>query len=57
MVEAFFLAQGNERSYRTLCATKPQTRRGVVRYVEGFFNSRPGTPRAVPAGERSPPLF
>lgn len=30
----------NERVYRTVCATKTQARRDIIRYIEGSCNSR-----------------
>ena len=38
--ESFFSALKNERVYRTVYATKSQARRDVIRYIEGFYNSR-----------------
>ena len=38
--ESFFSALKNERVYRTVYATKAQARRDVIRYIEGFYNSR-----------------
>ena len=38
--ESFFAALKNERVYRTVYATKAQARRDVIRYIEGFYNSR-----------------
>jgi transposase InsO family protein len=40
MAESFFSALKNERVYRTVYATKPQARRDVIVYIEGFYNSR-----------------
>ena len=40
MAESFFSALKNERVYRTVYATKAQARRDVIRYIEGFYNSR-----------------
>ena len=40
MAESFFSALKNERVYRTVYATKAQARRGVIAYIEGFYNSR-----------------
>jgi putative transposase len=40
MAESFFSALKNERVYRTVYATKDQARRDVIRYIEGFYNSR-----------------
>ncbi len=40
MAESFFSALKNERVYRTVYATKTQARRDVIRYIEGFYNSR-----------------
>ncbi len=38
--ESFFSALKNERVHRTVYATKAQARRDVLRYIEGFYNSR-----------------
>ena len=38
--ESFFSALKNERVHRTVYATKAQARRDVIRYIEGFYNSR-----------------
>jgi putative transposase len=38
--ETFFSALKNERVHRTVYATKAQARRDVIRYIEGFYNSR-----------------
>ena len=40
LAESFFGALKNERVYRTVYATKLQARRDVIRYIEGFYNSR-----------------
>jgi transposase InsO family protein len=40
MAESFFSALKNERVYRTVYASKDQARRDVIRYIEGFYNSR-----------------
>ena len=40
MAESFFSALKNERVYRTVYATKAQAKRDVIRYIEGFYNSR-----------------
>lgn len=40
MAESFFSALKNERVYRTVYATKTQARRDIIRYIEGFYNSR-----------------
>ena len=40
MAESFFSALKNERVYRTAYATKAQARRDIIRYIEGFYNSR-----------------
>ena len=40
MAESFFSALKNERVYRTAYATKTQARRDIIRYIEGFYNSR-----------------
>ena len=36
----FFLALKNERVYRTTYATEERARKDVIRYIEGFYNSR-----------------
>ena len=38
--ESFFSMLKNERVYRTVYATKAQARSDVIRYIEGFYNSR-----------------
>jgi putative transposase len=38
--ETFFSALKNERVYRTTYATKDRARKDVIRYIEGFYNSR-----------------
>ena len=38
--ETFFSALKNERVYRTTYATKERARKDVIRYIEGFYNSR-----------------
>jgi transposase InsO family protein len=38
--ESFFSALKNERVHRTVDATKLQARSDVIRYIEGFYNSR-----------------
>lgn len=38
--ESFFASLKNERVYRTVYATKEQARKDVIRYIEGFYNSR-----------------
>ncbi|MEO7018065.1 MAG: IS3 family transposase [Leifsonia sp.] len=38
--ESFFSSLKNERVYRTVYATKAQARRDLIRYIEGFYNSR-----------------
>ncbi|GAA1130560.1 hypothetical protein GCM10009582_29760 [Arthrobacter flavus] len=40
LAESFFGALKNERVYRTVYATKLQAKRDVIRYIEGFYNSR-----------------
>lgn len=40
MAESFFSMLKYERVYRTVYATKSQARRDVIRYIEGFYNSR-----------------
>lgn len=40
MAESFFSALKNERVYRTVYATKSQARSDLIRYIEGFYNSR-----------------
>jgi len=40
MAESFFSALKDERVYRTVYATKSQARRDLIRYIEGFYNSR-----------------
>ncbi|TFC77118.1 IS3 family transposase, partial [Cryobacterium sp. TMS1-20-1] len=40
MAESFFSMLKNERVYRTAYATKSQARSDVIRYIEGFYNSR-----------------
>jgi putative transposase len=40
LAESFFAALKNERVYRTVYATKAIARRDVIRYIEGFYNSR-----------------
>ena len=40
MAESFFSMLKNERVYRTVYATKAQARTDVIRYIEGFYNSR-----------------
>ncbi|GAA1122386.1 hypothetical protein GCM10009582_19560 [Arthrobacter flavus] len=40
LAESFFGALKNERVYRTVYATKQQAKRDVIRYIEGFYNSR-----------------
>lgn len=39
-VETFFTALKNERVYRTTYATKERAPEVVIRYIEGFYNSR-----------------
>ncbi|MHA7274900.1 integrase core domain-containing protein, partial [Arthrobacter sp. TMT4-20] len=40
LAESFFGALKNERVHRTVYATKLQAKRDVIRYIEGFYNSR-----------------
>jgi len=40
MAESFFSMLKNERVYRTVYATKTHARRDIIRYIEGFYNSR-----------------
>jgi putative transposase len=40
MAESFFSALKNERVYRTVYATKSQARSDLIRYMEGFYNTR-----------------
>jgi putative transposase len=40
MAESFFSMLKNERVYRTVYATKAQAREDLIRYIEGFYNSR-----------------
>ncbi|MHA7294382.1 IS3 family transposase [Arthrobacter sp. HLT1-21] len=40
LAESFFGALKNERVYRAVYATKQQAKRDVIRYIEGFYNSR-----------------
>ena len=40
MAESFFSALKSERVYRIVYATKTQARSDVIRYIEGFYNSR-----------------
>ncbi|WP_081743539.1 IS3 family transposase, partial [Arthrobacter sp. H20] len=40
LAESFFGSLKNERVYRTVYATKLQAKRDVIRYIEGFYNSR-----------------
>jgi putative transposase len=40
LAESFFASLKNELVYRTVYATKAQARREVIRYIEGFYNSR-----------------
>ena len=40
MAESFFSMLKNERVYRTVYATKAQARSDIIRYIEGFYNSR-----------------
>ena len=63
MAESFFSALKNERVYRTVYATKSQARSDVIRYIEGFYNSRRRhsalgyqRPNEVHYGYQQPPL-
>ena len=38
--ESFFAALKNERVHRTVYATKARARKDLIRYIEGFYNSR-----------------
>ena len=40
MAESFFSMLKNERVYRTVYATKAHARKDIIRYIEGFYNSR-----------------
>jgi hypothetical protein len=40
MAESFFSMLKNERVYRTVYATKAHARKDLIRYIEGFYNSR-----------------
>jgi putative transposase len=40
LAESFFSMLKNERVYRTVYATKSQARSDIIRYIEGFYNSR-----------------
>lgn len=40
MAESFFSMLKNELVYRTVYATKSQARHDVIRYIEGFYNSK-----------------
>lgn len=40
MAESFFAALKNERVYRTVYATKVRAKRDIIKYIEGFYNSR-----------------
>lgn len=40
MAESFFAALKNERVYRTVYATKTRAKRDIIKYIEGFYNSR-----------------
>jgi putative transposase len=40
LAESFFAALKNEWVDRMVFATKDQARREVVKYIEGFYNSR-----------------
>ena len=40
MAESFFSMLKNERVCRTVYATKTQARRDIIRYIEGFYNTR-----------------
>ncbi|WP_235812561.1 IS3 family transposase, partial [Pseudoclavibacter helvolus] len=37
---SFFAALKNERVYRTTYPSKKHARKDIVRYIEGFYNSR-----------------
>ena len=40
LAESFFSMLKNERVYRTVYATKAQAPSDIIRYIEGFYNSR-----------------
>lgn len=40
MAESFFAALKNECVYRTAYATKHQARQDIIKYIEGFYNTR-----------------
>jgi putative transposase len=40
MAESFFGALKNELVHRTVFATRTHARRAIVKYIEGFYNSR-----------------
>lgn len=40
MAESFFATLKNERVYRTVYATKVRAKRDIIKYIEGFYNSR-----------------
>jgi len=40
MAESFFSMLKNESVYRTVYATKAHARKDIIRYIEGFYNSR-----------------
>ena len=40
LAESFFAALKNECVYRTVYATKHQARQDIIKYIEGFYNSR-----------------
>ncbi|MGC0367057.1 putative transposase [Rhodococcus sp. 27YEA15] len=40
MAESFFAALKNERIYRTVYPTKDKARQDIIKYIEGFYNSR-----------------
>ncbi|ORI19703.1 hypothetical protein BJD99_01415 [Rhodococcus sp. 1163] len=51
MAESFFAALKNECVYRTIYSTKDTARQDIIRYIEGFYNSRR---RHSAIGYRSP---
>ena len=40
MAESFFGVLKNELVHRTVFATRDHARRAIVKYIEGFYNSR-----------------
>ena len=40
LAESFFSMLKNERVHRTVYATKSAARSDIIRYIEGFYNSR-----------------